>query len=119
RMAALGIRTGADLKTWSLEALRRHFGKAAAFYHGAARGIDERAVRDHETRKSISVEDTFTSDIGAEALLLAELAKIAARLWSRLGQAHASGRTVTLKIKLGNFRILTRSRTLTAPPADV
>lgn len=116
RMTALGIRTGADLKTWPLEALQRHFGKAAAFYHGAARGIDERPVRDHEARKSISVEDTFGSDIGAEELLLAEMEKIAARLWARLGKAHASGRTVTLKLKLGDFRILTRSRTLTAPP---
>ena len=118
RMTALGIRTGADLKAWPLEALQRHFGKAAAFYHGAARGIDERPVRDHEARKSISVEDTFASDIGAEAALLTELEKITARLWTRLGKAHASGRTVTLKLKLGDFRILTRSRTLTAPPVS-
>lgn len=119
RMATLGIRTGADLRTWPLEALQRHFGKAAAFYHGAARGVDERPVRDHEARKSISVEDTFASDIGAEALLVAELAKIVARLWGRLGKAPGGGRTVTLKIKLGDFRILTRSRTLPAPPADM
>jgi len=118
RMATLGIRTGADLKAWPLEALQRHFGKAAAFYHGAARGIDDRPVRHHETRKSISVEDTFASDIGAEALLLVELEKIAARLWSRVGKARTSGRTVTLKVKLGDFRILTRSRTLTAPPVS-
>ena len=118
RMAALGIRTGADLKGWTLDALRRHFGKSAAFYHGAARGLDERPVRDHEVRKSISVEDTFASDIGAEAQLLRELEKIAARLWGRLGKAHAVGRTVTLKIKLGDFRILTRSRTLAAPPGS-
>ncbi|HWJ70247.1 MAG TPA: DNA polymerase IV [Sphingobium sp.] len=119
RMAALDIRTGADLRSWTLPALQRHFGKAAAFYHGAARGLDERPVRDHEVRKSISVEDTFASDIGAEPLLRAELEKIAARLWGRIGKAHAVGRTVTLKIKLGDFRILTRARTLPAPPAGV
>jgi len=118
RMATLGIRTGADLKAWTMPSLQRHFGKAASFYHGAARGIDERPVRDHEVRKSISVEDTFESDIGAEELLIAELEKIAARLWERVGAAHALGRTVTLKIKLGDFRILTRSRTLPAAPAN-
>ncbi len=118
RMAKLGIQSGADLKEWTLPALQRHFGKAAAFYHGAARGLDDRPVRDRETRKSISVEDTFASDIGAEEKLLAELEQIARRLWERVDKAQAYGRTVTLKIKLGDFRILTRSRTLPAPPHD-
>jgi len=118
RMAKLGIHKGSDLKEWTLPALQRHFGKAAGFYFGAARGVDDRPVRERESRKSISVEDTFASDIGAEELLLAELEKIAARLWTRVLAAQAFGRTVTLKIKLGDFRILTRSRSLPAPPLD-
>jgi len=118
RMASLGIHSGADLKAWPLAALQRHFGKAAGFYHGAARGYDDRPVRDRESRKSISVEDTFATDIGAEEQLSAELTKIAGRLWTRVESAHALGRTVTLKIKLGDFRILTRSRTLGAAPAN-
>jgi DNA polymerase-4 len=116
RMSALGIHNGEDLKAWPIEALQRHFGKAAAFYHGAARGLDDRPVRDRETRKSISVEDTFLRDIGAEEELIAELGKIADRLWTRVESAHAVGKTVTLKIKLGDFRIMTRSRTLPAAP---
>ncbi len=60
----------------------------------------------------MSVEDTFETDIADESILLAELEKIADRLWPRVEKAHAIGRTVTLKIKLGDFRILTRSRTL-------
>jgi len=112
RMAALGIETGADLKRHDLPFLQRHFGKAAAFYHGAARGVDDRPVRDRESRKSVSVEDTFETDLIEEAALVAELARIAERLWPRVEKAHAIGRTVTLKIKLSDFRILTRSRTL-------
>ncbi len=115
-MAMLGIHKGSDLKAWPIEALQRHFGKAAAFYHGAARGLDDRPVRDRETRKSISVEDTFFRDIGAEEELIAELAKIADRLWTRVETSHALGKTVTLKIKLGDFRIMTRARSLPAPP---
>ncbi len=119
RMALLGIHSGEDLKTWPIEALQRHFGKAAGFYFGAARGLDDRPVRDRETRKSISVEDTFFRDIGATEELVAELAKIADRLWDRVESAHTLGKTVTLKIKLGDFRIMTRSRTLPAPPASM
>jgi len=118
RMATLGIHSGADLKAWPLAALQRHFGKSAAFYHGAARGLDERPVREHEARKSISVEDTFASDIGAEEQLVAALDVIGTRLWERVARSGAHGRTVTLKIKLGDFRILTRSRTLPAAPVD-
>ena len=118
RMAALGIHKGSDLRAWPLEALQRHFGKAAGFYHGAARGLDDRPVRDRETRKSISVEDTFFRDIGAAEELIAELTKIAGRLWERVEDNHALGKTVTLKIKLGDFRIMTRSRTLAAPPVS-
>ncbi|MBO9576917.1 MAG: DNA polymerase IV [Sphingobium sp.] len=118
RMSLLGIHTGEDLKAWPLEALQRQFGKAAPFYYGAARGIDERPVHDREGRKSISVEDTFDRDIGATEELIAELARIADRLWTRVESAHAIGRTVTLKIKLGDFRIITRSRSLPHPPAS-
>ena len=118
RMAMLGIHSGEDLKAWPIEALRRHFGKAAPFYHGAARGLDDRPVHDREGRKSISVEDTFARDIGAVEELTAELVKIADRLWDRVESAHAIGKTVTLKIKLGDFRIMTRSRSLSQPPAS-
>lgn len=116
RMASLGIETGADLAAWPVAALERHFRKSAAFFHDAAHGRDERPVREHWERRSISVEDTFSTDIAEERALAAELDRIAVRLWSRALAGHSIGRTVTLKIKLGDFRILTRSRTLPAPP---
>jgi DNA polymerase-4 len=118
RMHSLGIHSGADLKAWPMQALQRHFGKSASFYYAAARGMDDRPVREREVRKSISVEDTFETDIGAEEQLVAELTKIADRLWTRVTASRATGRTVTLKIKLGDFRILTRSRTLSGPPVN-
>ncbi len=118
RMAALGIATGADLKARDLPFLQRHFGKAASFYYWAARGVDDRPVRAREVRKSISVEDTFETDYTAEADLVACLDRIAERLWPRIERAEAFGRTVTLKIKFADFRIVTRSRTLSAPVMD-
>src|SRR6266480_221212 len=45
RMNGCGIHTGADLRAQSLDFLRRHFGKAGAFYYWISRGVDERPVR--------------------------------------------------------------------------
>jgi DNA polymerase-4 len=115
RMADLGIETGADLRRHELAWLQQHFGKAAQFYYWAARGRDDRPVRDRETRKSVSVEDTFLTDYTEETDLVAALSVIADRLWPRVEKANVLGKTVTLKIKLADFRILTRSRTLGHP----
>jgi DNA polymerase-4 len=116
RMTALGIETGEDLIAWPIAALERHFGKSAGFFYNAARGLDERPVRERWERKSISVEDTFSTDLGEERALIAALDGIARRLWSRALASHAIGRTITLKIKLGDFRILTRSKSLPGAP---
>ena len=110
RMQALGIETGADLRARDMAFLQAHFGSAASYYYRAARGEDDRPVREREGRKSVSVEDTFLDDLREEAALVAELDRIAANLWERIDKAGAWGRTVVLKIKFADFRIITRSR---------
>jgi DNA polymerase-4 len=112
RMHELGIRTGADLARWPLEELQIRFGKAAGFYHGAARGIDHRRVEERQERKSISVEDTFATDLHDEAELMAALEGLGERLWQRVERAQLFGRSVTLKIKFADFTLLTRSHSL-------
>ena len=118
RMHALGIETGADLRARDLAFLERHFGKAAHYYYWAARGHDDRPVREREGRKSISVEDTFFTDLVGEEELLRELDAIAERLWRRVEKSSAYGRTVTLKIKFADFAIITRSRSFARPVHD-
>lgn len=110
RMREMGIETGADLRRYDLETLQRRFGKAARFYHGAARGIDERPVEERQVRKSISVEDTFENDLYGPAELDEALTPIITRLWQRMERAQSFGRTVTLKIKFNDFSIITRSK---------
>ena len=112
RMAALGIETGADLRALSLDALRAHFGSSGERYYDLARGICHRQVRPDRPYKSISAEDTFNTDLSDEAALLAELDRIALMLWGRIEAKHLAGRTVTLKVKYGDFRIVTRARSL-------
>ena len=115
RMHELGIETGADLRARDLRFLQAHFGSSADYYYRAARGEDDRPVREREGRKSVSVEDTFSDDLTDRAALVTEIDRIAASLWARIEKAQAWGRTVVLKVKFADFRIITRSRSFTAP----
>jgi DNA polymerase-4 len=113
RMARLGIVTGADLRDCSLEFLEHNFGSSGGYYHNLARAICHRRVSAHRVRKSIGAEDTFFEDLREEAALTAELAAIADTVWSRIdSKSGIQGRTVTLKVKYQDFRIITRSRSL-------
>ncbi len=112
KLHQLGIKTGADLKKCSLMDLARRFGKFGRFYYNIVRGIDERPVRSHWVRKSISVENTFTTDLDTHEAMLEELAKIADDLEYRIRKADNPGRTLTLKVKYADFKHVTRSKSL-------
>jgi DNA polymerase-4 len=109
-MERLGIHTGADLREWSLPALQAKFGSSADWYWRICRGIDERAVKPDRPYKSVSAERTFDEDLRDPDRLAAELDRIAGYAWSRVERAEVAGRTVTLKIKFGDFTIITRSK---------
>ncbi|GAN90353.1 DNA polymerase IV [Gluconobacter frateurii M-2] len=114
KMRALGIETGADLRKLDLPTLTRHFGKAALFYHGISRGIDERPVVVNRERKSLGTEQTYLSDLKDENAARAALGLIATKLWLQAQRKQITGRTVTLKVKYADFRQITRARTLPA-----
>ena len=110
KMERLGIHTGADLRDWSLTELQAHFGSSADWYYRISRGIDERQVKAHRQRKSVSCEDTFGSDLSDLDSLTQELMRIGERAWERIEKAEFVGRTVTLKVKFADFTICTRSK---------
>jgi len=111
KMVRLGINTGIDLRGQSLALLQQHFGKAAAYYYWAARGIDERPVRANRLRKSVGAENTFAADLFTYEAARDELRDIVGKVWRYCESSGARGRTVTLKVKFANFRQITRSRT--------
>ncbi|MEA3034334.1 MAG: polymerase [Sphingomonadales bacterium] len=117
KMASLGIETGADLKAKSLDFLAAHFGSSAAYYHDLARGICHRQVKADRPYKSVSAEDTFLTDLTDADDLQAELARIGRTVWRRIEAKGLSGRTVNLKVKYSDFRIVTRARSLDRPVA--
>jgi DNA polymerase-4 len=110
KMNRLGIHTGLDLRARSLEFLAARFGKAGAYYHGVARAQDDRPVVADRQRKSVGAENTFPRDVTAWEEVPALLAPILAKVWAAYARGALPGRTVTVKIKYADFRIVTRSR---------
>jgi DNA polymerase-4 len=118
KMLGLGIETGADLRAKSIEFLRAHFGSAAEWYHAIARGTDERPVEPDRIRKSSGSETTFDRDLTDNAEIEAGVLEMADDVWRWCEKAQEFGRTVTVKVKYGDFQIITRSRSLTAGLVD-
>ena len=112
KMKRMGIHTGADLKLLSETDLLRYFGKSGRFFYHIVRGIDDRPVEPHHEVKSIGAEDTFPYDLTTVEEMDVALEKIAKTVHERLRRYELRGRTVTLKIKYGDFKLNTRSRTL-------
>ncbi len=118
KMERLGISTGADLREWSMAALQAHFGSSAEWYWRICRGIDEREVRPDRPYKSVSAERTFDEDLVDPTRLALELERIAGYAWVRVARSSVIGRTVTLKVKFGDFTLVTRSRSFAGPVPD-
>lgn len=118
KMKRLGIETGADLRDKSIEFLAAHFGSSAEWYHGIARGVDERAVNPNRERKSSGSEMTFDRDLTDVAEIEAGLLRMADDVWRWCETRQIFGRTVTVKAKYADFRQVTRSRTLAAAVRD-
>ena len=112
KMARLGIETGADLHAQSLAFLTHNFGSSGDYYYNLARGICHREVKPNRPYKSIGAEDTFFDDLRDEAALCAELERLSETVWRRIADKEITGRTVTLKVKYQDFRIVTRARSL-------
>ena len=117
KLAALGVATVNDLREVPVEALQHHFGSFGTSLYRRARGIDERPVQPDQPVQSISTEDTFPHD-----LLLGEfddsVRRLAAKTWEAARKTDRVGRTVVLKLKTAQFRILTRSHTPESAPAS-
>ena len=111
KMKRLGIETGADLNAQSIEFLARHFGSSAEWYHGIARGIDDRPVNPSRERKSSGSETTFDRDLTDLAEIEAGVRRLADDVASWCTARQQFGRTVTVKTKYADFRQVTRSRT--------
>lgn len=112
RMFHLGIFTGKDLKSKSLDFLEAHFNKSGNYYYHIARGIHYSEVKPYRAAKSVAAEHTFRENLTSEIFMEQKLSRIAEELEQRMKKPNVSGKTVTLKIKYSDFSTQTRSKTL-------
>lgn len=114
KMRNAGVFTGADLKRWSEVDLVKRFGKVGSFYFHIVRGHDDRPVVPNRIRKSLGAEESYAEDLIERASIISALEEIADTLKRRIDNSETSGRTLTLKVKYGDYQQVTRSRTMTA-----
>ena len=112
RLHTKGVYTGADLERQSLAWLRANFGKLGEHFYQIVRGIDERPVVADRPYKSVSAETTFVTDLRDPAQLRGALPDLAAQVEVRLERAGLRAKTVVIKLKYEDFRLITRRRTL-------
>jgi len=116
RLGELGIKTVGELAALSPESLETAVGRAHGRHlHALARGIDQRRVEPDRVAKSIGHEETYAHDRYDRDVLAREVVRMADAVSARLRAHPAVGRTVTLKIRYGDFTTLTRARTLESP----
>ena len=117
KLANLGIRTVCELRGLEMSRLEDQFGVYGVRLYQLARGIDENEVIPDRPTKSISVEDTFQEDV---LLLETEpvIRRLAEKLWSASQKEEREPRTVVLKLKTKEFKVLTRSCTPDRPPSS-
>lgn len=117
-LESLGIRTIGDVAAAPDGMLRARLGPSQAEHLSAlARGDDPRTVTTESSARSISVEETFAADLTNQEDIEGELLRLCDRLAGRLARAHLAGRTITLKVRFGDFTTVTRSATASDPIA--
>src|SRR5213080_710629 len=117
KLKGFDVQTIADLRRMDLPTLEGRFGRYGVRLYELARGIDNSKVVPDRPTQSISAEGTFEQDV-----LLAEMEpmirRIAEHTWAASRRESRRARTVVLKLKTSEFKILTRSHTPGSPPCS-
>ena len=123
RLRELGLNTVGELARASRETLRTRFGERYTdWLMEVANGRDDRPVVTESTPKSISRETTFERDLHLlrdEATVSKVLNALCERVSGDLQRKDMMGRTVGVKVRFDNFRIVTRDHTFADPVGDI
>ena len=115
RLAEIGVLTIGQLAKISERLLTRLLGPAASEKLTAlAWNRDPRQIKTHRRARSAGAQSALGKK-PAEGVLMPSLRLLADRVASRLRAKHRLGRTVTVRVRFGDLRSVTRSVTLDAP----
>jgi DNA polymerase-4 len=115
RLRTSGVETiGALAALGDLELRTLIPGSLGPLLRNRARGIDPRDLDLELEPVSVSAEDTFARDLTDRERLHDEVRRLSELVAERLRNSGLSGRTVTAKLRYGDFSIRTRSTTLPA-----
>ncbi len=113
RLRSLGLTTVGSLASVPLASLEAAVGRTHGRHlHQLAHAIDDRQVVPNRASKSVGHEETYATDRFDPAALHAEVMRMSDAVATRLRDAGSAGRTITLKVRYGDFRTVTRSRTV-------
>jgi DNA polymerase IV len=115
RLEASGAHTIGDLQSMTEMQLTTQYGRFGRRLASYAQGEDERVVTPYRPTKSISAETTFSRDTGNLTELIATLGPLCERVAAALQRKELAGGTVVVKLKTGDFRLLSRNRRLVVP----
>jgi DNA polymerase-4 len=121
KLRALGIQKLVDVRETEEQLLRKAVGSLAGWLKRLAVGDDPREVTPDRPWKSISAETTFSVDLENFHDMQLELKALAKKVANSLQKKGLFARTVTLKLRYGDFTTVTRSHTgdrLSRDPED-
>ncbi len=112
----LGLRIIEDIAKLPRTTLIRAVGQASgATLHELSWGRDYRDVAPHDGEKSISAAETFPTDLDNPEEILREFLKLCERATSRLRDKGLFAKTISIKVRFGDFTTINRSKTLPLP----
>ena len=111
-LKSIGVERIGDLRRVPDGALVGIFGRAGARVRLRASGSDSDMVVSGSVRKSIGREQTYPTDIYGPEQIDRELVRLADNVANRMRIHNSAGKTITLKLRFGDFRTITRSVTL-------
>ena len=109
KLLTLGLATVADLRVADPRELVRAAGESLRHL---AHGRDDREVEAEREAKSISVEDTFPTDLTDRPRLVSILRRDAESVAGRLRRSGSCARTVAIKVRMADFTTISKARSL-------
>jgi DNA polymerase-4 len=118
KLRTIGLEKLVQVRTVDMDLLRQTVGSLADWLRRLSHGDDPRPVEPHRESKSSSTENTYAEDLTSLERIREELDRMARENARWLSRSGLAARTVTIKVRYGDFKTVTRSHTLSVATDD-